>query len=230
MDELEQKRLQLANPYKTITELKAKSELTATEKKLLRDLENFEKQLKNATELKVPRQLCEQILLKNRLEHKNILRKKMKPLFTMAASMLLVGLVLIRFYILTPSTALANEALDHLYHEMDHMEQILPDVNKRFKDSLKMMGINKKITIKHLRFAGNCMLGKNPAIHLVLEMDNKIYTVLFLPDVHSKSIHSFNDDHFQGEIIPAKMGTVIVMGKVKFPMEALISSMQKSFS
>jgi len=230
VDELEMRRQQLADPEKAIKQLQAKTRLSRKEKQRLKTMQNFEAQLKSAVDLRVPQNLPEQILLRSRLHHQSHLRSKLKPLFTMAASVLVVTLVLLRFYVFTPSTALANSAIQHLYSEMDHMEQVQTDAKKRLQDALKMMGIDKKITIKHLRNVSNCMVGKNPGIHLVMEMENEIYTVLILPEVNSEKFTSFNDQHIHGEIIPSKTGTIIVMSMAKVPLGPLIKEMKQKFS
>ncbi len=229
-DELASRRKHLSDPVQLIKQLHQKPELTAAQKMQLEQLENFEAALRSATYIPLPEKLDEKILLNSRIKSRSVFKKHMKKFIAMAASFALISFIALRFLVFTPSSALANDALFHLYHDIEHLNENQHDANLRLNESMHSLGINKTIKIRKLRYASNCHVGKIPGVHLIMEVDSRVYTVLFLPEVKSEKEESFQDDHYHGKIIPVSQGSVIVMGMSKFPLGPAIKEITHDFS
>ncbi len=230
MDDLEKRRIHLSDPETLIKKLRSKPQLSQLEKRQLEEMSRFEDALKAALEVKIPHQLDEKILLNSRIKKRTNFNTHVKGFLTMAASFAVVSFLILRFMVFTPSSALANDALTHLYHDIEHLDETQLDAATRLKESMHSLGVNKTVKIKSLRYARNCHVGKNPSVHLIIEVNSMIYTVLFLPDVKSTKEESFKDEHYHGKIIPLKKGSIIVMGMSRFPLKPAISEMRQNFS
>ncbi len=229
-DELTKRRKHLSDPERLISLLRGKSVLTDAEKIQLEELENFETALKSAVQVPLPEKLDEKILLNSRIKKRSLVKNHMKEFMAMAASFALLSFVVLRFLVFTPSSALANDALTHLYHDIEHLNENQIDANTRLNESMHSLGINQTIKVKALRYASNCHVGKIPGVHLIMEVNSMVYTVLFLPDVKSAKEESFQDEHYHGKIIPVRQGSIIVMGMSKFPLTPAIKEITQDFS
>lgn len=230
LDELAKRRENLSEPGRLIRQLRKKSVLTDAEKTQLEELENFEMALKSAVNIPLPENFEEKILLNSRIEKRFLAKNHMKEFMAMAASFAVVSFLVLRFLVFTPSSALANDALTHLYHEIGHLTEHQIDANVRLNESMHSLGINKPIKIKALRYASDCHIGKIPGVHLIMEVNSIVYTVLFLPDVKSDKEESFHDNHYHGRIVPVSQGSIIVMGMSKFPLSPAIKEITQDFT
>ena len=229
MDELEMKRKQISEPETEIARLRTQASLTENEREQLKQLEEFEANLAAAVEIKIPEQLAEKILLHTDMS------KPVKKVFTlqrflaMAASIGVMSFLALRLILFTPSSALADDALVHLYHDIEHLSESQADANNRMLRAMKAVGISHNIRLDELSYAANCHVGKRPGVHLVININSHAYTVLLLPSIEVKKPENFADDNFHGQIVSIKDGGLIVIGMKNTELNAVVDMLKVKF-
>ncbi len=230
MDELEIRRKQLSDPEAAIQELKARQNLTQTEQEQLQQLESFEAELNAALEVHVPDSLAEKILLNNAM---STTRKKffsVKKFMAMAASFALVSFVSLRLLLFTPSTAMANDALTHIYHDIQNLSEHQLDAKEKMARAMKAVGFSHEVSLKEISYAANCMVGKRAGVHLVVTIDSETYTVLLLPKVNVEKDEFFSDENFHGEIVAMNEGALIVIAMKDTDLDSAVESLLLQFN
>lgn len=170
--------------------------------------EQFEAQLAQTLNVNVEADLAEKILLKQRLGSPSWLMSY-KPLFGIAAS---ISLVAFLFFQAT-KTQLADIALKHVYHELDHLVASDQPVNQdELLASIRDQGFDISSLPSEISYVGRCMIGDEKGIHMVARVDDKPITLFLSNNVIDES-SSFSDARFFGEIHPTSKGSYIIVGE-----------------
>ncbi len=230
MDELEFKRRQLSDPDAVINELRNQLNLSHAEREQLKQLEDFEADLAAAVEVKVPEQLAEKILLNTDMHKPAKKRFTIKRFMAMAASVGVVSFLALRLLLFTPSSAVAQDALGHLYHDIQHLGENQLDAGNRMQRAMKAVGMSHELSLKELTFAGNCHIGKRPGVHLVININSHAYTVFLLPSLEVEKAESFSDDNFHGKIVSINEGGLIVIGMKNSELKSVVDSLKHKFA
>jgi len=228
MDELKQRRHQLSDPEAAIRELKARQNLTQDEQQQLTQLETFEAELNSALDIQVPEYLAEDILLRSTMEKSKDGFFSVKRFMAMAASIGLVSFISLRL-LLTPSTALADDALEHVYHGIQNLSEDLPDAKDKMKRAMNAVGFTHVVKLQHISYAANCMVGKRTAVHLVVKINSKTYTLFLLPNIEIEKTELFSDQNFHGEIVAMDDGALIVIAMKDTQLDSAMDTLLEKF-
>lgn len=196
MDELEKRRLQLADPYKHLQSIGDKSveDLSVTERQSLKESQEFERTLHTAMSIDVPDSLADKVILNQRLRG----RRNRYTYWAIAASFALVSVLGI-YQINQPHLPLTQQALKHVYHEIDYLskKELIPlDVVQARLDkmNLELPNLPERIT-----FAEGCGLGGESAMHMIAEIDGKPVTLMITAALGLSNAKIFGDDRFIGK-------------------------------
>jgi len=229
MDELKSRRKQLSDPEGAILELKARQDLTELEQDQLAQLESFEAELQSALDVEIPENLADKIMLDNAMDKPKFGLFTMKKFTAMAASIALVSFVSLRL-LLTPVTALADDALEHIYHDIEHLSSNQPDAKEKMLRAMRAVGLSHEVNLKKISYAANCMVGKRAGVHLVIEIGADTYTVLLLPNVSVDAPSFFSDENFHGEITAMNQGALIVIAMKDTKLDSAVDSLLLKFN
>jgi hypothetical protein len=230
MDELKNRRKQLSDPESTIQELKARTDLTQSEQEQLLQLESFESEIRSALDVQVPENLAEKILLNNAMDNPKTGWFSTKRFMTMAASFAIVSFISLRLFLLTPSTAMADDALSHVYHDIQNLSENQPDAQDKMLRAMKAVGITHEVILKNISYAANCMVGKRAGVHLVVTINSETYTVLLLPKAKVDKNEAFSDENFHGEIVAMNQGALIVIAMKDTQLDIAVSQLLLKFN
>jgi hypothetical protein len=154
-------------------------------------------------------------------------RKQSSPrLWRMAASLLITaGMVAATsLWLLTPRDSLAAEVIDHAIHEpaslvrtshtvaADELETILAKSRLRLKPAMGRVS-----------YAMSCEFRGHRIPHLVVQTDQGPVTVLVITEAAKQSREQIDEAGFQGVIVPAPRGVIVVLGK-NVPVDAVANT------
>ena len=210
MDELEKRRQQLADPEKHLQSIGDKpiEELSAAEREALKKSQEFEHALHSAMNIDVPESLADKVILNQRLRS----RRHRYTYWAIAASFALVSVLGI-YQINQPQLPLTQEALKHVYDEIDYLDRKDPiplDVVQARLDkmNLELPNLPEKIT-----FAVDCGLGGESAMHMIAEIDGKPVTLLITTALSIDDAKIFGDDRFIGKTRSVATNKVIAIAE-----------------
>ncbi len=230
MDELEIRRQQLSDPDAAIRALKERQNLTEFEQEQLIQLESFENELRAAVEVEVPDHLAETILLNTAMSKPQTKFFSAKKFMAMAASFAVISFISLRLFLFVPSTAMADDALEHIYHDIQHLSDHQPDAENNMMRAMKAVGLSHQVKLQQLSYAANCMVGKRPGVHLVINIDSETYTVLVLPNVKIARSEKFSDENFHGEIVAMEKGALIVIAMKDTHLKSAVKTLLNKFN
>lgn len=225
MDELQKKRESIADPNKRIESIGDQDYLKLSEKEIASIKSDFlfENQLEQSLNIDVPEELADRILLKQRAETPSLLNR-MKPMLSVAASISLV----ITLFVMTRSPELSKVALDHVYHELDHLVDNDEKIDRQLlAQQIEHLGFKLEQLPKTLSYAGRCKLDGKEGIHLVAQVNNRPVTLLMSassPDQAGR----FEDGRFEGLILKNGNVSLIYIGETIEDVEALLKQTQSS--
>ena len=189
MDDLEKRRLEKHN------------------QQLVND-EQFETQLAQTLNIAVEEDLAEKILLKQRLGSPSWLIS-FKPLFGLAASISIVAFLFFQ----TAKIELSDIALEHVYHELDHLAVSNHPVDRnQLLSSIVNLGLDIPSLPNDISYAGQCVIGDKKGIHIVARVNNKPVTLFLTSNPVDQSSY-FDDSRFIGEIHSTTTGSLILVGE-----------------
>lgn len=163
----------------------------------------------------------------NKFKFSNLYVTRFKPVFAAAASLMVAALAVIA--VQYPVTAIANDVVEHIHHEPDLLiltEAVTSD--EKIQMVLNQTNINLADTDLEILSAKLCPLGKQLAAHLVVRGESGPITVLIFPDKKVRS-GKIDTQEFSGRILPAKHGTIAVVGGKKETSDHMEKLVLESF-
>lgn len=155
---------------------------------------------------------------------------KQKPNTTrawrMAASVLITVLVgAMSLWLLTPRDSFAAEAIDHVKHEQFSLVRTSKMVDdKALEQVLAASRLRLKPGAARVSYAQSCTFRGQRVPHLVVQTDQGPVTALVVTDAPTQQRKRFDEDGFQGEIIPAPRGVIVVLGQ-NVPVDAVAKTL-----
>jgi hypothetical protein len=143
-------------------------------------------------------------------------KKDPRRLWRMAASLLLTASLVAAtsVWLLTPRESLAAEAIAHVQHEAGSLIRTDAAVDPA---SLDKVLANAKLRLKpgaaHVSYAMSCEFRGHRVPHLVVQSGRGPITVLVMTEVPRQQREQINEDGFQGVILPAPRGVIVVLGQ-----------------
>lgn len=144
-----------------------------------------------------------------------------------AASLAIFLLLAYRFHPLQ-NPPLEQEILRHVYAEERFLESTnqvsLVDVNSRMNAAIKaQLAASPATNGLDVRFAKDCWIAKQVAMHIILRGDTGPVSIMMLPSKMVDHATAINDDRFTGTITPMASGTLVVLGNRKEPLQKYAS-------
>lgn len=153
-----------------------------------------------------------------------------RPVWNLAASMVLTISIAAAAWLFTPRGGLADEVAAHVYHEQyamvrtagtvetDHLERVLDAVGLRVRPGAL-----------HVSYARSCWVRGHFVPHLVVQTERGPVTVLLMTNELARSgLQQFTAQGLNGVVLPAPRGIVIVVGE-SLLAEELAASVLRAF-
>lgn len=209
MDELEKKRRQLADPDLHLQSL-GDIPIDALNHKQLEELKSsqaFESLLFKSMSIDIPEDGIDKVILTQRLKKK----KNNYSNWAIAASIMFVSVF--SFTILNnPPKSLADEALAHVYSEMNHLTENQVISSDVVRKRLTQLGFSLPAIPKAVTFASKCGFRGNKAMHIVAEIEGQPVTIL-VTQLSIENNKRFGDERFMGKMRQFSNGNLIVIAE-----------------
>ena len=135
-----------------------------------------------------------------------------KPLFALAATVLLSVGVFFGSWMTRISTSLPQAVVAHIEHEPNLLVGEWSVVPVSQLNSVLTSGrVSLKGDIGTVRHAGLCSFRGNKVAHVVVQSSNGPVTVMLLPEEQTDGITSFDEDGYRGVLIPVGDGSIAVI-------------------
>ncbi|MEM7082155.1 MAG: DUF3379 family protein [Pseudomonadota bacterium] len=136
-----------------------------------------------------------------------------KPLFALAASLLLGVGALFGVQLGKISTDLPEAMVAHVDHEPHLLSGDWSTVPAFHVQSVLNRGnVSLKGDIGTVRHAGLCSFRGNNVAHVVVQSSNGPVTLMLLPDEKTRGIQSFEEEGYSGVLIPVGDGSIAIIG------------------
>jgi anti-sigma factor RsiW len=144
----------------------------------------------------------------------------------MAASVLITVLVgAMSLWLLTPRDSFAAEAIDHVKHEQFSLVRTSDTVDdKELEAVLAASRLRLKPGAARVSYAQSCLFRGQRVPHLVVQTEQGPVTALVVTDAPTQQRKRFDEDGFQGEIISAPRGVIVVLGQ-NVPVDAVAKTL-----
>lgn len=153
-------------------------------------------------------------------------RSNTARVWRMAASVLLTVLIgAMSLWLLTPRESFAAEAIAHVKHEEFSLVRTSVTVDEdRLEKILAASRLRLKPGAARVSYAQSCTFRGQQVPHLVVQTEQGPVTALVVTDAPTQQRDRFDEDGFQGEIIPAPRGVIVVLGK-NVPVDAVAKTL-----
>ncbi|MGB5853930.1 MAG: DUF3379 family protein [Oceanisphaera sp.] len=237
MNELEFRRRAYTNPNDDSADFIDASCANASHQQLVKELQHFDKKLKQALHEPVPDTLVN-TLLQDTLQPAPSQNSQFgwRHLAIAASVTFVLGFVT-RFLPLEsgvspPYQTVGQVAMEHvrlesyLTHDID--EQVtLTAVNAK----LQPYGTQfKNITnVGKVYYANHCLFAGGPAAHLVIQGEhNRVHVFLVPADRALQQVNSFSDQQYHGEVIGMNLNRLVVVSDKEEDVEKMVSKIEAS--
>ena len=144
-------------------------------------------------------------------------------IWRMAASVLItaIAIAFTSIWLLTPRDTFAAEVIAHIQEEPDSL-LITPESvsDEHLEKLLGATGIRLKPGVAHVSYATPCTFRGHLSPHLVVQTEQGPVTVLVLPEEETRERAHINEEGFQGVVMPAPRGVIVVLG-IGAPVDAV---------
>lgn len=136
-------------------------------------------------------------------------------LWRMAASVFLAVLVgAMSLWLLTPRESFAAEAIDHVKHEQFSLVRTSETVDEQeLTNILAASRLRLKPGAARVSYAQSCPFRGQQVPHLVVQTEHGPVTALIVTDAPTQPREHIDEDGFQGDIVPAPRGVIVVLGQ-----------------
>ncbi|GFE81366.1 hypothetical protein GCM10011487_33660 [Steroidobacter agaridevorans] len=140
----------------------------------------------------------------------------------MAASVLIAVLVgAMSLWLLTPRESFAAEAINHVKHEQFSLVRTSETVDDQELEAvLAASRLRLKPGAAKVSYAQSCPFRGQRVPHLVVQTEQGPVTALVVTDAPTQGREHIDEQGFQGEIIPAPRGVIVVLGQ-NVPVDAV---------
>jgi anti-sigma factor RsiW len=144
----------------------------------------------------------------------------------MAASVLLTVLVgAMSLWLLTPRESFAAEAIAHVKHEQFSLVRTSETVDQQeLEKILAASRLRLKPGAARVSYAQSCPFRGQQVPHLVVQTEQGPVTALIVTDAPTQQREHIDEDGFQGDIIPAPRGVIVVLGQ-NVPVDAVAKTL-----
>ncbi len=142
-------------------------------------------------------------------------RQEPSRVWRMAASVLVAVLVgAMSLWLLTPRESIAAEAIAHVKHEQFSLVRTSETVDEQTLEKvLAASRLRLKPGAARVSYAQSCPFRGQQVPHLVVQTEQGPVTALVVTDAPTQQREHIDEDGFQGDIIPAPRGVIVVLGQ-----------------
>lgn len=142
-------------------------------------------------------------------------QKQPSRVWRMAASVLVAVLVgAMSLWLLTPRQSFAAEAIAHVKHEQFSLVRTSETVDEHELETiLAASRLRLKPGAARISYAQSCPFRGQHVPHLVVQTEQGPVTALVVTDAPTQPREHIDEDGFQGDIIPAPRGVLVVLGQ-----------------
>ncbi|MBQ4892223.1 hypothetical protein A9267_19445 [Shewanella sp. UCD-FRSSP16_17] len=233
MDDLKFRRHAYGDPNSQDEEFLAQIEASESDAKLVNDLKALDSKLTSALNIDVPDDLAEKLILRQQLGKHQQQKKQTRYLMAMAASVALVIGLSVSMLRFTP-VALAEHALEHVYHEP---KALSVDQNVGFEDvNFKLAGISGLENAKFIQQPGKvyytsyCDFQGVKSLHLVMEGEQGKVTLFIVPaENRMVTEESFADKNYQGLGFQTAGTFMLLVGEQDADLQFVKNEIEQTF-
>lgn len=229
MDDLEFRRRAYADPGCRDDDFLEKKNASEENIQFVNDLLVFDQEIKKSMNIQAPKGLAERIILNQTLGQHVQLKQRMRLAFSLAASILIVFSLSFTFLPVS-NISLDQKVLAHIYEELDHLDEYQNNDIHRVNDLLASFGGTVNQEIGRINYLGGCNIANKKGVHMVLAGEKGPVTVMMLPDIKIENTQSISDGRFNGSIIPAAKGSMVVVGEKGESLEELKYKLKNNIS
>lgn len=144
----------------------------------------------------------------------------------MAASVLVTVLVgAMSLWLLTPRQSFAAEAIAHVKHEQFSLVRTSETVDEQeLEKVLAASRLRLRPGAARVSYAQSCPFRGQHVPHLVVQTEQGPVTALVVTDAPTQPREHIDEDGFQGDIIPAPRGVIVVLGQ-NVPVDAVAKTL-----
>ncbi|TNG01489.1 MAG: DUF3379 family protein [Gammaproteobacteria bacterium] len=211
MDEKEYIKHAIADPdCKDEKFLHAKNSSDAN-RRILEQQRQADTDIRNAMQVDVPEGLEGRILLNQSLKEKKQKSQWLKNIYTIAASLLMVAVILIQ--VLPGTQSIETVVLAHIHDELDHLQDQRNVSSDALNRLIGTFGGHFEISPGQVNYAGLCNIRNGQGMHIVLESEQGPVTVLIMPEESIDKRLTVSDKRFNGVILPVENGSLAVVAE-----------------
>ncbi len=226
MDDLEFRRRAYADPDCQDDDFLERKNASLENTRFVNELQAFDRQIKDAMNIPAPKKLAERIILNQALGQHSRVRRRMKLMLSLAASIVLVFSIM--FTALYASrNDMEQEVLAHIYEELHHLDEQQNNDLDSINKVLAMFGGTMTQKIGKVNYLGGCDIANKKSVHMVLAGIKGPVTVMMLPNVKVKNMRRVSDERFKGFIFPATKGSMAIVGESGEPLDEIKNKMEK---
>ena len=198
----------------------------------LNSIQDFDESLNAAVNVDIPDGLAERILLKQSFTQQRQQRSNRFNLYAVAASLLIVLGISFNMSRITSlldnSLALEEIAINHVIDERDHLTENRNVQLAKLNTVLQPFNIKLNKSIGQVNYAGACPIRNSRGVHLVLQKNNSVATLLVMPGEYVTERKTHTKGDFSTTLIPAENGSIaIITNKGSNP--TLANELEKTF-
>jgi hypothetical protein len=117
-------------------------------------------------------------------------------------------------WLISPRQTLAAEVIAHMDHEPGSMVRTDARVSSAELDEvLRSAGVRLKAGARNVSLARSCVFRDTRIPHLVVQTQEGPVTVLVLAHEPAKPAQSFNEEGYQGTILPSGRGSIAIVAE-----------------
>lgn len=217
MDELTFRRTIYADPNTQDPEVIAAAKADPAKQAFWNEVKALDNQIFAASQIKVPENLAEKLLLKQSFEEREEERNKRPWYIAMAASVAVAAVL--TFNVMQPisGNALANDVFAHVDEAYVAKEMMMSTGNvDREQVNAKMATFNASLDgdLGNVVSANYCYLDKIKSLHLIIKGENGLINMFVMPEDLTESLQeTFNSATMFGTSFLLESAKIIIVGE-----------------
>lgn len=178
-----------------------------------RRVRRLDRRLHEALLVPVPEDLEARILLRQAFQEPRQHPARRRPVWALAASVLLVlGLAFSGGWIYYDAQkALERDVIAVVNTATYAMDARGPVSPEQVATAFEPIGFRLTESLGKVSFAGKCLVQGKVAGHMILRRDGQPITLIFIPDRLRLHLASFASDRWRGMLVPVESGTVAIV-------------------
>lgn len=232
MDDLQFRRTIYANPNCADEDVKQAAEKDSAKQKFWREVKELDAAIVKASNIRVPENLAEKLILKQSIQSQKIQRRKTRIHLATAASIAFIVGLSFSLFQQPAKIDLGEHAIAHVTQEANgyalnvNGDFSLENVNFQ----LANLGAEFTQDIGRIYYANFCNFQNIRSFHMVLESENgdKV-TVFVVPHSNDmRTVRSFTGSNLAGKMFKSQQTDIIIVGEQVNSVDKVKDKLQKN--